>query len=76
MENHKNKTNSRSSKTKAMQKKYFTSDYSSEEGDNDSSPSKTSSQNIRNQLIEDRSNHNEMNVSALKIYKEAGEYWK
>ncbi|KAK9703220.1 hypothetical protein QE152_g29471 [Popillia japonica] len=58
---------------------YKTSDYSSEDGEHDSgfSPSQHISDNVKNQLREDTFNsiNGRDDVSALKVYKAAGEYW-
>lgn len=75
MESNKAKANSKSSKVKAVEKKYFTSDYSSEEGDYETTPLRSSAQNAKNEFIEDYK-RNGAEISALKVYKEAGEYWK
>ncbi|KAI4456135.1 hypothetical protein MML48_8g00008005 [Holotrichia oblita] len=59
---------------------YKTSDYSSEDGEYDSSfsPSRHISDNVKNQLREDTFNsiNGRDDVSALKVYKDAGDYWK
>lgn len=75
------------SKSKTVIKKYnITSDYSSEEGGIDyyetstsnkrsnQSSSATNAQNFKNQFREECGDTNE--ISALKLYKESGEYWK
>ncbi|GJQ73432.1 putative Sad1 / UNC-like protein C-terminal [Trypoxylus dichotomus] len=57
---------------------YRTSDYSSEEGESESpSPSQHISDNLENQFREDAfySSNGKGSISALKVYKEAGEYW-
>ncbi|XP_018568161.1 sun domain-containing protein 1 [Anoplophora glabripennis] len=60
-----------------VRKLYKTSDYSSEDGENEVSSTRTISQNERNQLIEDaRAAANGTNeVSALNLYKKSGRYW-
>lgn len=74
IETNKVKTNARASKGRSIQKSYITSDYSSEEGDYDYTSS-TSLPNSTSHHIE-FSTGNGSDVSALKVYKEAGEYWK
>lgn len=58
--------------------KYTTSDYSSEEGENEISSNYIISQNDKNQIIEDaRSAANGTSeVSALGLYRKAGRYWE
>lgn len=61
-----------------VRKLYKTSDYSSEDGENEVSSTKTISQNEKNQIIEDaRAAANGTNeVSALNLYKKSGRYWE
>ncbi|KAF2894949.1 hypothetical protein ILUMI_11224 [Ignelater luminosus] len=59
--------------------RYKTSDYSSEDGENQVSSTETSEQNSKNQLIENvrRSvSRSTGSVSALDLYRAAGDYWK
>ncbi|KAJ8923336.1 hypothetical protein NQ315_001894 [Exocentrus adspersus] len=60
-----------------VRKLYRTSDYSSEDGENEVSSTRTISQNEKNQIIEDaKAAANGTNeVSALKLYKKSGRYW-
>lgn len=55
-----------------------TSDYSSEEGENEVSSTKTISQNEKNQLIEDAraAANGSAQVSALDLYIKSGRYWE
>lgn len=57
---------------------YKTSDYSSEEGENEVSSTKTISQNEKNQLIEDAkaAANGNSEVSALELYRKSGRYWE
>lgn len=57
---------------------YKTSDYSSEEGENEVSSTKTISQNEKNQLIEDAraASNGNSEVSALELYRKSGRYWE
>lgn len=67
------------SKSKKSQRGTITSDYSSEDGEHESfSPSRHISDNLKNQLKEETlySSNGKPDLTALKIYKEAGEYWK
>lgn len=55
----------------------LTSDYSSEDGE--SEVTSTIAQNERNQFLEEEEKVNGrggINISALEVYREAGEYWK
>ncbi|KAH1026037.1 hypothetical protein HUJ05_010626 [Dendroctonus ponderosae] len=55
---------------------FRTSDYSSEDGDNEVSSSRTIKQNEQNQLVEDaRSFANESDMPALELYRKSGRYW-
>lgn len=57
---------------------YKTSDYSSEDGENEVSSTKTISQNEKNQLIEDAraAANGNSEVSALELYRKSGRYWE
>lgn len=58
---------------------YKTSDYSSEEGDNEVSSTRIISQNEKNQIIEDAraaANGGGGEISALDLYKKSGRYWE
>ncbi|XP_060521283.1 SUN domain-containing protein 1 isoform X2 [Cylas formicarius] len=56
---------------------FKTSDYSSEDGENEVSSTKTISQNEKNQLIEDaRSAAINGDMPALELYKKSGRYWE
>lgn len=68
----------KSVKEKPVRKKYITSDYSSEEGESEYGSPQNISQNTRNQIIEEarKTINGNAKISALKIYKDAGEYWK
>ncbi|XP_025837086.1 SUN domain-containing protein 2 [Agrilus planipennis] len=77
-----NKMKSTRSERTLRSSRYKTSDYSSEDGENDVSTSHTVDQNVQNQLIEEarkrRSASNSSSashISALDVYRAAGEYW-
>lgn len=62
-----------------LRKVYKTSDYSSEDGENEvSSTRMTISQNEKNQLIEDAkaAANGSSQVSALDLYIKSGRYWE
>lgn len=57
---------------------YKTSDYSSEDGENEVTSTKIISQNEKNQLIEDAraAANGNSEISALELYKKSGRYWE
>ncbi|KAJ8941466.1 hypothetical protein NQ318_015945 [Aromia moschata] len=63
---------------KNVRKIFKTSDYSSEDGENEVSSTRTISQNDKNQLIEDAraAANGTSEVSALDLYKKSGRYWE
>lgn len=63
---------------KTIRQVYKTSDYSSDDGDNEVSSTRTISQNDKNQLIEDAkaAANGSSEVSALNLYKKSGRYWE
>ncbi|CAH1999316.1 unnamed protein product [Acanthoscelides obtectus] len=65
------------SETKNVKRLYKTSDYSSEDGENEVTSTKTISQNDKNQIIEDAraAANGNSEVSALDLYKKSGRYW-
>nr|CAI5820565.1 unnamed protein product [Callosobruchus analis] len=62
---------------KNVKRLYKTSDYSSEDGENEVTSTKTISQNEKNQIIEDAkaAANGNSGVSALDLYKKSGRYW-
>ncbi|XP_056629645.1 klaroid protein-like [Diorhabda sublineata] len=68
-----------SSKSEQVSCRWFkTSDYSSEDGENEVSSTKTISLNEKNQIIKDAkaaSSNGKGQISALDLYKQSGRYW-
>lgn len=68
-----------SSQSERVSRRWFkTSDYSSEDGENEVSSTKTISLNEKNQIIKDAkaaSSNTSGEVSALDLYKRSGRYW-
>lgn len=64
--------------TSSQKRTYMTSDYSSEDGEFEVSSTRHITQNANNQYLEENRSRANGNgeVSAFKVYKEAGEYWK
>lgn len=65
-------------RSKRLSKVYKTSDYSSEDGENEVSSTRSISDNDRNRMLEDarKAADSSTGITALGLYRKAKQYWE